>query len=116
MKAGFGWEIGAFESWDALGLAETVAGMKNEGYPVAEWVNDMVEKGIPAFYKIENGKRLYYNVGNGEYTPVPGGEAFIVMKNFEDQTIWKNSACRLYHLGDDVCGLEWETKLGTIGG
>ncbi len=38
------------------------------------------------------------------------------MKNFESQTVWKNSACRTYHLGDDVLGLEWYTKMGTIGG
>ena len=38
------------------------------------------------------------------------------MRNFENQTIWKNSAARLYHLGDEVLGLEWYTKLGTIGG
>src|SRR5258708_24982858 len=38
------------------------------------------------------------------------------MKNFEGQTVWKNSACRLYHLGDEVLGLEWNTKMGTIGG
>ena len=42
--------------------------------------------------------------------------AFIVMRNFENQTIWKNSAARLYHIGDDVLGLEWYTKMGTIGG
>src|ERR1700742_1483521 len=47
---------------------------------------------------------------------MPGGSAFLVMKNFEEQTVWKNSACRLYHLGDEVLGLEWYTKLGTIGG
>jgi 3-hydroxyacyl-CoA dehydrogenase len=59
---------------------------------------------------------LYYNVSSRSYKPVPGAEAFIVMKNFENSTIWKNSACRLYHLGDDVAGLEWNTKMNTIGG
>jgi len=39
-----------------------------------------------------------------------------VMKNFAGQTVWSNSACHLYHLGDEVLGLEWNTKLGTIGG
>jgi 3-hydroxyacyl-CoA dehydrogenase len=47
---------------------------------------------------------------------LPGGDAFIVMRNFENQTVWKNSACRTYHLGDDVLGLEWYTKMGSIGG
>ncbi|HEY4154761.1 MAG TPA: enoyl-CoA hydratase/isomerase family protein, partial [Puia sp.] len=62
--------------------------------------------------------RLCYSPVKKEYvSAVPGdSSAFIVMKNFEDQTVWKNSAARLYHLGDDVLGLEWYTKLGTIGG
>jgi len=116
MMAGFGWEIGAFESWDVLGVESTVKKMKEAGYTVAPWVNEMLEAGIKTFYKIENGKRLYYDVASKSYKMLPGGDAFIVMKNFENQTIWKNSACRLYHLGDDVLGLEWYSKMGSIGG
>jgi 3-hydroxyacyl-CoA dehydrogenase len=116
MMAGFGWEIGAFESWDVLGVESTVQKMKAAGYSVAPWINDMLEAGIKSFYKVENGKRLYYDVNSKSYKSLPGGDAFIVMKNFENQTVWKNSAARLYHLGDDVLGLEWYTKFGTIGG
>jgi 3-hydroxyacyl-CoA dehydrogenase len=116
MMAGFGWEIGAFESWDALGVAKTVAAMKAEQYTVASWVEEMLAAGITSFYKIEQGKRLYYDSTTKAYVPMPGGEAFIVMKNFENTTVWKNSACRAYHLGDDVLGLEWYTKMGSIGG
>jgi 3-hydroxyacyl-CoA dehydrogenase len=116
MMAGFGWEIGAFESWDVLGVESTVKKMKEAGYPVAAWVNEMLEAGIKTFYKVENGKRLYYDVAAKSYKALPGGEAFIVMRNFENQTVWKNSACRTYHLGDDVLGLEWNTKMNSIGG
>ncbi len=116
MKAGFGWEIGAFESWDALGLVKTTEAMKEKGYLVAPWVNEMLAKGFTHFYKIENGKRMCYDPATGTYKTIPGAEAFIVMKNYSDQTIWKNSACRTYHLGDDVLGLEWYTKMGSIGG
>ena len=116
MMAGFGWEIGAFETWDACGLRATVNKMNEGGYPVAAWVEEMLAKGMHSFYKIETGKRLCYSVTAGDYVPVPGTGAFIVMKNFADRTLWKNSACRLYHLGDDVIGLEWYTKMGSIGG
>jgi 3-hydroxyacyl-CoA dehydrogenase len=116
MMAGFGWEIGAFESWDVLGVAATIPKMKEAGYGVAPWVEEMLTAGIKTFYKIENGKRLYYDVASRGYKPLPGGEAFLVMKNFAGQTVWSNSACHLYHLGDEVLGLEWNTKLGTIGG
>lgn len=116
MMGGFGWEIGAFESWDALGIAKTTEVMKAAGYKVAAWIDEMIAAGNTSFYKIENGKRLCYDVASKTYKSIPGGEAFIVMRNFENQTVWKNSACRTYHLGDDVLGLEWYTKMGSIGG
>ncbi|MCW3093190.1 MAG: 3-hydroxyacyl-CoA dehydrogenase/enoyl-CoA hydratase family protein [Ferruginibacter sp.] len=116
MMAGFGWEIGAFESWDVLGVAKTIALMKAAGYSVAPWVDEMLATGASTFFKIENGRRLYYDLASKTYKSMPGGEAFIVMKNFAGQTVWKNSACRAYHLGDDVIGLEWYTKMGSIGG
>lgn len=116
MMAGFGWEIGAFESWDVLGVAKTAGAMKAAGYKVATWVDEMLDSGAASFYKIENGKRLYYDVSSRSYKIMPGAEAFIVMKNYENETIWKNAACRTYHLGNDVLGLEWYTKMGSIGG
>ena len=116
MMAGFGWEIGAFESWDALGVAKTTEAMKAAGYKVAAWVEEMLATGVASFYKVENGKRLYYDVITKGYKTIPGCDAFIVMKNFANETVWKNSACRTYHLGDDVLGLEWYTKMGSIGG
>jgi 3-hydroxyacyl-CoA dehydrogenase len=119
MMAGFGWEIGAYESWDVLGLAKTVENMKKAGYSVAAWVEDMIAKGNTSFYKVENGVRVCYSPATGSYvsTVAKGQEsAFIVMKNFAGQSVWKNSACNTYHLGDDVLGLEWSTKMGSIGG
>ncbi len=116
MMGGFGWEIGAFESWDTVGVAKTTEAMKAAGYKVAAWVDEMLAAGNTSFYKIENGKRQCYDVASKTYKTIPGGEAFIVMRNFTNQTVWKNSACRTYHLGDDVLGLEWYTKMGSIGG
>jgi len=116
MMAGFGWEIGAFESWDTLGVASTVNKMKEAGYAVAPWVEEMLASGAASFYKVEQGRRLYYDIPSKTYKPLPGGDAFLVMRNFQGSTVWKNSACRLYHLGDDVLGLEWYTKMGSIGG
>lgn len=116
MMAGFGWEIGAFESWDVLNVAKTMEAMKTAGYSVATWVEEMIASGATSFYKVENGKRLCYDVATKSYKALPGGEAFIVMKNFEGKTLWKNAACRTYDLGDDVIGLEWYTKMGSIGG
>lgn len=116
MMAGFGWEIGAFETWDLLGVESSFKKIKDAGYTVAPWVEEMIAAGIKTFYKVENGKRYYYDLATKAYKALPGGEAFIVMKNFENETIWKNANCRTFHLGDDVIGLEWYTKMGSIGG
>ncbi|HEY5772540.1 MAG TPA: 3-hydroxyacyl-CoA dehydrogenase/enoyl-CoA hydratase family protein [Chitinophagaceae bacterium] len=116
MMAGFGWEIGAFESWDVLGIAKTTEAMKAGGYKVATWVNEMLAAGNKSFYKIENGKKLYYDQNSKTYKPLPGGDAFIVMSNYQDKQVWNNGSCKLYDLGDDVLGLQWFTKMGSIGG
>jgi len=118
MRAGFGWEIGAFETWDLFGVSETINKMEASGYKVAGWVKDMVASGFSTFYKVENGGKLVYSPEKKKYVSAVTGDprAFIVMRNFENQTIWKNSAAHLYHIGDQVLGLEWYTKFGTIGG
>ena len=116
MMAGFGWEIGAFESWDTLGVAKTVAAMKAAGHAVAPWVDTMLANGITSFYKVENGKKLCYDVASGAYKTLPGGDAFLVLKNKADKLVWKNSACRLYDIGDGIAGFEWNSKMNSIGG
>ena len=116
MMAGFGWEIGAFESWDVLGVAKTTEAMKAAGYKVASWIDEMLAAGNKSFYKIEAGKKLYYDQNSKTYKPLPGADAFIVMSNYQDKQIWKNGSCKLYDLGDDVLGLQWFTKMGSIGG
>lgn len=116
MKAGFGWDIGAFETWDVLGVKETVEAMKTAGFKVADWVNKFLESGNSSFYKIENGKRLYYDVSTGKYLSMPGGDSFIILSDLKEKTVWKNSVCNLFDLGEDVVGLTWNTKMGSIGG
>jgi len=119
MMAGFGWEIGAFESWDVLGVARTTEAMKAAGYKVAPWVDGMLAAGKTSFYKIENGKRLSYSPATTNYSsPLEEGKegaAFIVMSNYKDRVVWKNSNANLYDIGDDVVGLQWNTKMNSIG-
>ncbi|HUM64987.1 MAG TPA: 3-hydroxyacyl-CoA dehydrogenase NAD-binding domain-containing protein [Chitinophagaceae bacterium] len=116
MMAGFGCEIGAFESWDVLGVEKTAKAMQDAGYAVASWVKEMLEAGHKSFYRVEAGKKYFYDSASKSYKPLPGGEAFIVMSNYQDKLVWKNASCKLYNLGDDVLGLQWFTKMGSIGG
>lgn len=115
MKAGFGWEIGAFESWDVLGVEKTVTAMEAAGVKVAQWVKDMLAKGITSFYKTENGKQLYYDVTTSNYKTIPGTDSFIILKNYKENIVWKNSNAALYDIGDGVVGLQWNTKMNSIG-
>ncbi|MGI8637491.1 MAG: 3-hydroxyacyl-CoA dehydrogenase/enoyl-CoA hydratase family protein [Segetibacter sp.] len=115
MMAGFGWEIGAFETWDLLGVSKTVEAMKSAGFQPAAWVDEMLASGAKSFYKVENGKRLYYDVQSKSYQPIAGGEAFLILNNYKEQTVWKNSVCTVYDTGDGVLALEWRTKMNSIG-
>ncbi len=116
LKAGFGWEIGAFESWDALGVKRVLGKMKEAGMQVAPWIDEMLAAGITTFYKTENGKKLYYDQQSKSYKPVPGSGSFIILEQLSDNVVWKNSACKLYDIGDGIAAFSWNSKMNTIGG
>ncbi len=115
MKAGFGWEIGAFETWDVFGLQQTAGAMKKEGYKIAHWVELMINDGMKSFYKTENEKRFYYDAAEKIYKSLPGTNSFIILSDYTNKIIWKNSNAVLYDIGDDVAALQWNTKMNTIG-
>jgi len=117
VKAGFGWELGPFETWDALGVIETVKAIEATGKKVAPWVHDMLASGIDTFYKVENGKKLYYNIQDKAYKLIPGTESFILLDNIRPtHTIWKNSGTTITDIGDGILNIEFHTKMNAIGG
>ncbi|HEY0900262.1 MAG TPA: 3-hydroxyacyl-CoA dehydrogenase NAD-binding domain-containing protein [Sphingobacteriaceae bacterium] len=117
MRAGFGWELGPFEVWDALGVAPTVAAMQAAGHQPAPWVLEMLEGGFTGFYHLENGVRKYYDIPSRSYKAVPGTEEFIVLDQIRrTKTVWKNSGITITDLGDGILNLEFHTKMNTIGG
>ncbi|MFN8299752.1 MAG: 3-hydroxyacyl-CoA dehydrogenase NAD-binding domain-containing protein [Chitinophagales bacterium] len=117
MRAGFGWEIGPFEQWDAIGVEASVAAMKEAGFKVNPWVDEMLAAGYKTFYKVENGIQKYYDVNTKGYKAIPGRESFIILSNYADQKpVWKNTACRIDDIGDGVLNVSWNTKMSAIGG
>lgn len=116
LKAGFGWEIGAFESWDVLGVAKVLEQMDAAGIKAADWVREMLAKGFTTFYKTENGQKKYYDIPSQSYKAIPGTESFIILEHYNDKVVWQNSVCTLYDIGDDVVALSWNTKMNSIGG
>ena len=105
IKAGFGWEVGAFETWDILGVANIMTDLTAADITVAPWVQQMLDAGNVTFYKTENGQRKYYDINDGMYKPIPGSSSFIILEHLEDKTIWKNNECTVYDIGDDVIAL-----------
>jgi 3-hydroxyacyl-CoA dehydrogenase len=115
MKWGFGWEMGPFESWDAIGVSKSVQKMKDSGLEVPSWVDDMLEQGFTSFYKEENGDLYFYN--HGEYKPVEFNPKVIDIKKIKKQkgVIKKNSGASLIDLGDGVALLEFHSPNNAIG-
>ena len=117
MKAGFGWENGPFEIWDAIGVAKGIEIMKAEGLEPNFWVNDMLNSGNSSFYTVKEGATYYYSITNKTQTKVPGQDAFIILNNIrESKKIWSNSGAIIQDLGDGILNLEFQSKMNTIGG
>lgn len=116
MKAGFGWQLGPFETWDIIGVERGIKEAESNGHSVAKWVKDMVASGIQTFYKIEDGKKYYFDSETGNYKMIPVPEKMIVLSQLpETSVVWKNSACTVRHLGDGILCCSWNTKMNTIG-
>lgn len=117
MNAGFGWEMGPFEKWDALGVEATVKAMEAAGNKPAQWVYDMLASGAKSFYQIADGHKKYYDIPSKSYKIIPGTEQFILLDNIRaSKTIWKNSGTTITDIGDGIINLEFHTKMNTIGG
>ncbi|MGN7989227.1 3-hydroxyacyl-CoA dehydrogenase NAD-binding domain-containing protein [Pedobacter sp. 22226] len=117
MRAGFGWELGPFELWDAVGVKEAIEGMEQYGNKAAAWVHEMLDAGNTSFYKVENGVKKYYDIPSKTYKALPGTDEFIILDNLrENKTLWKNSGVSIIDLGDGILNVEFHTKMNTIGG
>jgi 3-hydroxyacyl-CoA dehydrogenase len=117
MRAGFGWEIGPFEQWEAIGVAKTVEKMKAAGHAPAAWLDEMLAGGATSFYKVEGGTLKYYDIPSKSFKAVPGRENFVILDNLrENAPVFKNSGCTVHDLGDGVMNVEFQTKMNAIGG
>lgn len=115
VAAGFAWEVGPFASWDALGVADTVAKMKEEGMEPASWVQEMLDAGHTSFYKFEKGKKHYYDLTSKSYKTVPGTEDLVFLDAFkENNKVWEKAGATIYDIGDGVLNLEFHTKMNSV--
>jgi 3-hydroxyacyl-CoA dehydrogenase len=116
MRAGFGWEHGPFQIWNAIGVEKGIEMMKAEGYEPAAWVNEMLASGSKSFYTVKNGNTYYYNIPKKEQVKVPGQDAFIILDNIrESKEVFKNSGVVVEDLGDGILNVEFRSKMNSIG-
>src|SRR6187431_206695 len=113
--AGFGWELGPFETWDAVGVEKILKAMEAGGKQPNQWVYEMLSSGNKSFYKVENGQRKYYDIPSKSYKLIPGKEEFIILENLTDKVIWKNAESKITNLGDGVINFGWHSKSYTLG-
>ncbi|WP_424494248.1 3-hydroxyacyl-CoA dehydrogenase NAD-binding domain-containing protein [Salinimicrobium sp. GXAS 041] len=117
MKAGFGWEQGPFQIWDAIGVEKGIEMMKSEGYEPAAWVSEMLESGSKSFYTVKEGNTYYYDIPQKKQVKVPGQDAFIILDNIrESKQVFKNSGVVVEDLGDGILNVEFRSKMNSIGG
>ena len=116
VRWGFMHEAGPFETWDMLGVKETVKKMKAAGYPAAKWVNEMLKAGVETFYQYDkNGEKIgVYDVAKGKYVKTrckkPAG--MVVLK--QQKVVAENMGATLRDMGDGVACLEFHTKMNAL--
>jgi 3-hydroxyacyl-CoA dehydrogenase len=116
MKWGFNFEMGPFETWDAIGLQKSVKKMEAEGLPVPAQIKNMLATGHTSFYKTENGKTFYYDFAGQTYRERVLGADVISLGALKSagQVIRENDSASLIDLGDDVFCLELHTKMNAL--
>jgi len=114
MKAGFGWEHGPFQIWDAVGIKKGIEFIEAEGLKVADWITEMTSD---SFYTVKDGATYYYDIPSKSQTKKPGQDAFIILDNIrKSNEVFKNSGVVVEDIGDGILNLEFQSKMNTIGG
>jgi 3-hydroxyacyl-CoA dehydrogenase len=116
LKAGFGWELGPFETWDVLGLDQGLKLINDQNKKAAAWVEEMKAAGFISFYKSEKGKQLFFDIHSKSYQVIPGTENLVQLDSLRSENkVWGNSDTTIVHLGDGILNLEFHTKMNSIG-
>lgn len=117
MKAGFGWENGPFEIWDAIGVKKGIELIKDLGKEPAAWVTEMLESGVDSFYDVRDGNTYYYSIPDKTHKKIPGQDSFIILDNIrKSKEVWSNKDVVVEDLGDGILNVEFRSKMNSIGG
>lgn len=110
--AGFGWEIGPFETWQYIGFEAGKELIKNEGLNCAEWVFDSA---LNVFFDFKKDEVFAYNVATKSLQKSEA-RSILSLKNLpESALVWTNGDTKIHDIGDGVINLSFHTKMNTIG-
>jgi 3-hydroxyacyl-CoA dehydrogenase len=118
LRLGFNWELGPFETWDALGFRATTERLRADGLPLPAWVDDLYEAGAESLYQEEGGERLSPTAVPGSLAPAPRDPRalpFAVLHR-EGREVQQNPSASLLDLGDGVLALEFHSKMNVVDG
>jgi len=117
MKWGFNWDLGPYETWDAIGVTESVERMRAEGEQIPLFVEDMLASGQRSFYQSQIGDAPKFYISTGQYQDLDEAKENIDLGRLKEQgrLIRKNSGASLIDLGDGVACLEMHSPKQAIG-
>ncbi len=115
MKWGYNWELGPFETWDALGFEATVDRMKKDGIALPLSIDKMRAAGAKTFYT-EDGR--VFDLGKSEYKgrAVDPRTAPLALVRKGSAPVLQNAGAEAWDLGDGVLGLTYKTKANSVDG
>jgi 3-hydroxyacyl-CoA dehydrogenase len=116
LRWGFGYDLGPFQTWDAIGVERSVERMRTEGIDVPEVVDRFLESGDGTWYVTRDGVRMFWDVTTEEYQPVPIDERLVSLPVLAERSkvIATNVGATLYDMGDGVGCVEFHTKMNAI--
>ena len=117
LRWGFGWELGPFETWDAIGVEAGLQRMEALGIEPAQWVRDMVAAGRTSFYAVDGVKDTFWDIDSKAAKVVPESERIVkiaYLKREASRNIESNNGATLWDMGDGVAALELHTKMNAI--
>ncbi|MCL6515481.1 3-hydroxyacyl-CoA dehydrogenase/enoyl-CoA hydratase family protein [Alicyclobacillus sp.] len=117
MKWGFNWELGPYETWDAIGLVPSVERMRAEGDRIPAFVEELLSTGCTSFYRREPGQAPTFYIGKGEYRAVEEPAEVISLARLKERgrLVRGNAAASLVDLGDGVLCLEFHSPKQALG-
>ncbi|MGA9178453.1 MAG: 3-hydroxyacyl-CoA dehydrogenase NAD-binding domain-containing protein, partial [Desulfobacterales bacterium] len=116
MKWGFNFEMGPFETWDAIGIEASVDKMEKDGFEVPEKIKQMLAADHISFYKTEMGKRFAYDFASESYTEIVASETMISLEALKGagNLVQSCKSASLIDLDDGVFCLEFHTKMNAL--